>query len=48
MQDASDHVQWSTFNDMLFPTDLETVLMKSVFPTEWLIRAASCRQQFVV
>lgn len=48
MQDAADHVQWSTFNDMLFPTDLETVLMKSVFPTEWLIRAASCRQQFVV
>ncbi len=38
----------SMFDQMLFPTDLEGVLMETVFPTDMLMRAAICRQQIIM
>ena len=47
MSTTTEHFQIPLFEQMLFPSDLEGVLMETHFPTDMLLRAATLRQQVV-
>lgn len=47
MSSTTEHFQIPLFEQMLFPTDLESVLMDTHFPTDMLMRASIFRQQVV-
>ena len=47
MSSTTEHFQFPLFEQMLFPTDLESMLTDTHFPTDMLMQAAAFRRQVV-